>query len=287
MRGLASPLKPRKALALVAVLLGLGVTGCFPVGQAPKKVDWAKLRSQDPAWKAASLQIRQQGLRPSVKVLQPVLYSGSGQHKTVALTFDDGPHYLFTPAALDILKEERVPAAFFVIGRMAVRHPDLMKRIVADGHELGNHSYSHASLAHLTPHKMQVEYLATQNIVRDLTGVTMKWARPPGGSMNSHVTASAAANGLVTVLWSVAPKDYQRPSWEVLWDRVQRQLQPGGILILHDGPPSTLRDLRRLIRTLREEGWKFATLEELAQETDTLFVKPVQRPELAAPPGAP
>ncbi|RYG45288.1 polysaccharide deacetylase family protein, partial [bacterium] len=192
-----------------------------------------------------------------------VLRRGQGPDKRVSLTFDDGPHPAYTPKLLDILKTAKVKATFFVIGHMAEKYPDLVRRIAADGHEVANHTYSHVTLTKIPPEEVDVEYKADNDVIARLAGKPARYCRPPGGDHNNEVLRRAASLGLTTVLWTDDPGDYDNPGQAVLFDRETKALSPGGIILLHDGSKDTLGTLADFIATARSKGYHFVTLDEL------------------------
>jgi peptidoglycan/xylan/chitin deacetylase (PgdA/CDA1 family) len=194
------------------------------------------------------------------------LMSGPHTKKQLLLTFDDGPHPGYTPELLKLLKEEKVKAVFFVIGKMVEKNPSLARAIVNAGHELGNHTFSHATLTKLPYDEMVAEYRANDRIVEKVTGVRMLFARPPGGIYNTQVIDAAEAEGLTTVLWTDDPADYERPDENLLLRKTLDKMRNGGIVLLHDGVPQTLHILKQLIETARAEGYTFVSPREWVPE---------------------
>lgn len=231
----------------------------------------AKVRASDPDWQFARKEIdaSQDELEAKVESMgekglrQYVLHRGPATRNEVALTFDDGPHPNFTPKLLDILKRANVKATFFVIGFMAEKYPDLVKRIAADGHEVGNHTYSHVTLTKLTDPEVLTELAANDEVIAKLTGRKVRYCRPPGGDFAAKTLELAGSLGLTTVLWTDDPGDYANPGDTVLMEREMRALRPGGIILLHDGSQDTLDTLGKLIEAVEAKGFKFVTLDEL------------------------
>ncbi|RYG46635.1 polysaccharide deacetylase family protein [bacterium] len=153
----------------------------------------------------------------------------------MALTFDDGPHPGKTERLLSVLKRLKVPATFFVIGKMVERSPALTRRIVRMGHQLGNHSYSHVTLTDEPETWIEGEYRACNQAVFQATGVRMTFCRPPGGDYDRDVIRASVRQGLTTALWSDDPADYDRPAPDRLLRRTVYRFSPGGIILLHDG----------------------------------------------------
>lgn len=198
------------------------------------------------------------------KVLAKIM-RGDPRQKILALTFDDGPHPQYTPRLLEILDKEQVKATFFVIGKMVERNPDLARAIVAGGHTLGNHTFSHVTLTKIPLLDIATEYQANNDVVQRVTGVKMRFCRPPGGDYDSHVIDAANALGLTTVLWTDDPGDYAQPGDPVVLKRTLSRLSNGGIILLHDGVEQTLDVLPKIIASARARGFRFVSLDELAR----------------------
>lgn len=188
--------------------------------------------------------------------------------KLVALTFDDGPWPEWTEAVLDVLAERDVRATFFVLGRQVKRHPGLTERIAEDGHLLGSHSLSHKRYSELKASQIRRETTGSWQAIRDASGVSTEWIRPPYGSMDAKAWRELRRLKAQVVMWDVDPKDWQRPGSAKIASRVVRHVKPGSIVLLHDGGGNrkqTLRALPRIIKRLRAKGYMFVTVEELVE----------------------
>jgi peptidoglycan/xylan/chitin deacetylase (PgdA/CDA1 family) len=240
---------------------------------APARVNPAVVLDADPDWKYAASEIYKnereldamEARLVGTGLEKYVLRRGHGPAKRVTLTFDDGPHPAYTPPLLDMLRAKRVKATFFVIGHMADKYPDLVRRIAAEGHEVANHTYSHVTLTKIPPEEVEVEYKANDDVIRRLTGRRARYCRPPGGDHSPEVLRRAAGLGLTTVLWTDDPGDYENPGPDVLFARETKALSPGGIILLHDGSKDTLATLERFIDTARQSGYDFVSLDALRQ----------------------
>ncbi len=199
------------------------------------------------------------------KTILPKLVRGDPREKIVALTFDDGPHKIWTEKLLDLLQREKVKATFFVVGEMVEKNPALALAIVHQGHEIGNHSFSHVTLSNLSKFEMEVEWRSTNEVIQRSTGVWPKVCRPPGGRYNDDVIDAAHRSGMTTVLWTDDPGDYENMSVPKLISRTMPKIRNGANILLHSGIKSTLEMLPMLIKTLRDEGYKFVTSTELAE----------------------
>ena len=205
----------------------------------------------------------------------PALYHQGATDKTkVALTFDDGPDPVWTPRILDVLKARGMKATFFVVGRNAEEHPELLRRIVAEGHELGNHSYTHGNLSEMPEWRQRLELGSTERLIEAETGRSTTLFRPP---YNADATPSNAAElvplafaerelGYTVVLERIDPQDWARPGADVIVQRVKEQRREGSIILLHDAGgdrAQTLAALPRILDWLAERGDSVVPMSEL------------------------
>lgn len=181
----------------------------------------------------------------------------------VALTFDDGPHDTGTVRLLSLLKQERVPATFFVVGKMVERYPHLLRAIHADGHEIANHTYNHHRLSTLENVEILKELETTRTRVRTLTGQQALLYRPPGGDFTRRTLQTASQAGYRMVLWSVQTKDISGAPANVIRHKIVEESRDGGIVLMHSGMPHTLEALPEAIHALRERGFHFVTVSQL------------------------
>jgi peptidoglycan/xylan/chitin deacetylase (PgdA/CDA1 family) len=155
----------------------------------------------------------------------------------IALTFDDGPEPE-TQALLDQLKQNNMRATFFLIGEKALAYPHVAQRIVGEGHDVGNHSFSHPDLTKLTPGEIDAELQHAQSAIRTVTGVTPRFARPPGGGTNEAVLAAFTRAHMENVLWTQDTRDTTGVGAETIF-RVVARTQPGGVVTMHSRMPNT------------------------------------------------
>lgn len=184
----------------------------------------------------------------------------------VALTFDDGPHPRYTRQVLAVLREHHVPAAFFVIGTEAKKHPDILREIASDGHIVGNHSYTHSSLVSLPFGGVQEEIEKTEGVVKEAIGEKPRFFRPPYGDFNLEILDLAFTGGYLPVLWNVDPADWSRRGANLIADRVVSQAGAGSVILLHDGggnQEATVEALPTIIRALKATGYSFVSIEEM------------------------
>ncbi|MEV6153133.1 polysaccharide deacetylase family protein [Nonomuraea sp. NPDC052129] len=183
--------------------------------------------------------------------------------KCVALTFDDGPGE-YTARLLDLLSARKVRATFFVVGQMVAAHggAQLVRRIVAEGHELGNHTWNHPPLTGLTDRGLRFQLKHTNDLVEHVTGVRMRVMRPPYGATNRRVAAEARRLGLAQVLWSVDTLDWQ-DRVPALVARRAGKAAVGSIVLMHDIHRSTVQAVPALLDLLAKKGCTPVTISEL------------------------
>jgi peptidoglycan/xylan/chitin deacetylase (PgdA/CDA1 family) len=178
--------------------------------------------------------------------LGPTVWRGRQDLPAVALTFDDGPASE-TERILDVLDRSGATATFFMVGRQVERSPHIARRVVASGHTVGNHSYSHPIYLYRSARETYRELARTQEILTDVTGVQPSWSRPPCGVRSRAYFAAARTLGLQTVQWTVAGFDWQRrsPGWIAKY--VVDRATAGSIVLLHDGDSSGKEDRQRTV----------------------------------------
>lgn len=192
------------------------------------------------------------------------LFRGNPATKTIALTFDDGPHESRTTRLLATLKKLNVRATFFVIGEEAQFHPELIRAEFADGHEVSNHTYHHARLNHVLPELIEPEIAACDAVISTIIGQPAdRYIRPPGGEYDADVVSACRKLGKTIVLYTDDPADYENPPEDVLFARTMKTASNGGILLLHDGVEETIGMLPRIVTALRAKGFEFVTVSEL------------------------
>lgn len=193
----------------------------------------------------------------------PAPPAGSGGERVVYLTYDDGPTPGYTPALLDLLAAYGARATFFPLGSEVARYPDLAARIVRDGHAIGNHTWSHPALTSVSPERLTREVLDTQSAVQRAAGVTPSCLRPPYADRNATVDARVAELGLRMSLWSIDPQDWRRPGTDAIVDHVLARVQPGAVVLLHDGVRDrgqTVAATERLLAELTDQGYQLRAL---------------------------
>jgi len=182
--------------------------------------------------------------------------------KIAALTFDDGPYPGYTDELLEILRKENVKATFFFTGKMCELHRDLVLKTYKEGHEIGNHTYSHVNLTKLSTEKMQYEIEFTSRLLSQIIGKPISIFRPPGGNYNKKVVDFIKEHNYIMVLWTLSPGDYNFTSEKVIYNRVVKNLTGEDVVLLHSGVKATCKALPQIIKTLKRKGYKFVTISE-------------------------
>ncbi len=182
--------------------------------------------------------------------------------KLVALTFDDGPLATTTSQLLDTLKKKQVPATFFVVGTMAERAPEVLKRERAGGHEIASHTTAHRSLATMSAEEIQADRQNMNSVVERITGKGIDLIRPPYGALTD--TARNAVERPM-ILWSVDPEDWRDRNAETVRSRVRAAAYDGAVILLHDIHPTTVEAVPGIIDDLRADGYEFVTISEMAE----------------------
>lgn len=193
--------------------------------------------------------------------------AGDPSSKEIAITFDDGPHPDFTPKILAILKKFNVKATFFVVGEKAEQYPDLIRSELAQGHDVGNHTYHHVNLTRIPTDYIPIEIKACGDVIKDITGKAPHLFRPPGGDYDRDVATSVMSLGYTMVLWTDDPGDYASPGDKIIKTRLLQKVDNGGIILIHDGIQQTIDVLPQILQNLQSRGYKFVTMDELIQHT--------------------
>jgi len=195
---------------------------------------------------------------------KPTYNSCNVESSTVAMTFDDGPHPKLTPKLLDMLKERNIKATFFVIGKCVAENPDIAKRIVDEGHEIANHSWSHPQLTKLSPPAFAAEIAQTNDAIEEATGIRPVVMRPPYGAINPTLTKRLNEEyGLSVIIWSVDPLDWKIRKSDHVSSHIIKNAAPGAIILAHDIHASTVDAMPATLDALQSKGYKFATVSEL------------------------
>lgn len=182
----------------------------------------------------------------------------------VALTFDDGPHASNTPRLLDILRARNVKATFYVIGKNVDMYPNIVRRTVAEGHEIGNHTYTHPKLSSLGQDRVFSEIRKCDDAVMRAAGVRPRTLRPPYGALTQSQRATVHSTfGYPTIMWAVDPLDWKRPGASVVTSRIVSGTSNGSIILVHDLHASSVDAMPATIDTLLRKGYRFVTVSQL------------------------
>lgn len=208
---------------------------------------------------------------PYSTFFRPVLIRGPQDGKRVALTFDDGPAAGFTEQVLAVLRDYHVPATFFVCGKNVENHPDLLRRIVAEGHAVGNHTYSHPFVYFKSRRRIAEEIDRTQAAIEKVVGFRPAIFRPPYGARWFGLVPALLERRMHLILWSATGYDWKNDVRGIIESAVS-ELKPGAVILLHDGRETragkeidrsrTVLALPGIIAKAREQGYSFAPLEE-------------------------
>ncbi|MBM3635383.1 MAG: polysaccharide deacetylase family protein [Actinobacteria bacterium] len=261
---------PPVAIAIIAIALVVGVIALATRGGDEPATSQAAADSVIPRVTEEDIAAAQQ-LGPRDQELVNIGRTGvsinraGGGRKYVALTFDDGPGP-DTPAVLAELKRLGVPATFFVLGAKVQENPETFRQVVADGHEVGVHTWDHKDMTSLKPAQQKEEIATTAGQILSVGGVASRLFRAPYGSVSPSVLKQAEDAKLLSVLWDVDTVDWTRPSPDQIVQSAVSQAQPGSIILMHDGGgdrAATIAALPRIVKDLRAKGYEFATVGDL------------------------
>jgi peptidoglycan/xylan/chitin deacetylase (PgdA/CDA1 family) len=179
----------------------------------------------------------------------------------IALTFDDGPDPGNDGVILQLLAQYKAVATFFVIGSKAARHLDLIQAMVTAGCEIGNHSWSHPMLTHLSLEDQATEMRKTNALLAD-ANIKVNWLRPPYGDYDHQTRAIAEKESMETILWSIDPSDWKSPPANTIATRITRNLAPGAIVLMHSTRAHSVKALPRILEFATANHYRFVTLSE-------------------------
>lgn len=191
----------------------------------------------------------------------------SDEQKVIALTFDDGPDKRYTPAILDILKEKGVKATFFVVGLQVSKSPEVLERIVKEGHEIGNHTYNHKDLSKLGKDAILKEINAGDKAIKDAVGFVPVHFRAPYGAVSDTLKEILEKTGRHMIGWNIDTRDWAGTSVADMQQMIRTEAKPGGIILMHSFGGKhiehTVEALPGIIDDLTEMGYTFASIDEL------------------------
>ena len=207
------------------------------------------------------------------RLLQPTfphcLWCGNSNSKTIALTFDDGPHPQYTPQVLSVLKRYNITASFFWLGNCVNRFPEIAKTVSEQGHWIGLHGYEHDSFPLLSPIQLKQSLEKTQIAIYNACNLSpekVRDVRPPNGFFTPQTLHLFQQWNYRPVMWSVVPEDWVHPGVNVVVNRVMKQVKNGSLIVLHDGyfgGKDVAETINILIPRLLQEGYEFVTVDSL------------------------
>ena len=262
-----------KTLILLSLLAPACLTACSSVdrqmpweraphqGGQPMQVRPQQTLSPGGAWAQSTLRPYR---TPALKPPKNRYFSVKGHGPVIAMTFDDGPRP-WTMDLLDALRQRNIKATFFVVGKAVATYPEVAQRIVADGHEIANHTWSHPkNMARMPQRVVRKELQACHDIIVKYTGVVPRVFRPPGGSFTSAQSQWIYDEwDYVNIMWSVDPLDWKRPGTDVIRERVVQGAHDGAIILAHDLHQPTVRSMPSTLDALLAEGYHFLRVSEL------------------------
>lgn len=240
-----------------SVCLGIGTAWCAVLAGSSLAQGG---RAGAPAERGQEVFLYQRETRQEENNLRKGAEEGA-EGKTIALTFDDGPHATWTPKLLDGLKERGVKVTFFLMGENIEGNEEIVKRMAQEGHLIGNHSFRHEQLTKAGTDHLCESLEKTGELIRELTGVTPEYVRPPYGDWNEELECRT---GLTTVLWNVDSLDWSYRNRSRIADKVCREVEDGDIILMHDIFPTSEEAALDIIDRLSGEGWQFVTVDELS-----------------------
>ncbi len=189
------------------------------------------------------------------------------QEKMVAITFDDGPNPVYTPQVLEIFQEVNGKATFYMIGEHMVAYPDIVKTVIKQGHEIGNHTYTHPWLTQLTKEERSAEIGRSEEITEELTGKKPATFRPPYLDINDETALIVESFGYPMIgAINFEAKDWEQPGVEHIFEKSREQIRNGSIFLFHDGfgdRSQSIEAVRQLVALLTKEGYQLVTVSEL------------------------
>lgn len=207
-------------------------------------------------------------VRPKVHLgqLPPApVFRGSPSKPMVSFAVNVAWGNEYLPDMLAVMKKHNVSASFFLEGNWVKKNPELAKMIASAGHEIGNHSYSHADMKRISREKALEELRKTNDVIKATTGIKCTWFGPPSGSMGPDTAAIAAETGMGTIMWTVDTVDWKKPSPETIINRVSSKVSNGSIILMHPTEPTALA-LDRLIVSIKEKKLKIGTVSDMLSE---------------------
>jgi peptidoglycan/xylan/chitin deacetylase (PgdA/CDA1 family) len=239
----------------------------------------------DPAPKAAAAE---KAAKPAAPPEPRVTFSAVHVDEPyIAMTFDDGPHATLTPKLLDLLAARHIKATFFVLGECVEQNPEVLRRAAREGHEIGNHSWSHPQFTRLSDEAIRSQLRRTDDAIKAITGKRPTLFRPPYGAITARQKKWIHDEfGYEIILWDVDPLDWKDPGPMTVCNRIQRETRPGSIVLSHDIHRGTVEAMPATLEQLQAKHFQFVTVSELLGLATPEPPKPVVAKKTAAVAGA-
>ncbi|MDD5653687.1 MAG: polysaccharide deacetylase family protein, partial [Candidatus Omnitrophica bacterium] len=212
----------------------------------------------------------------AVLVRKGTIYRVPESKKLVAITFDDGPSPVWTPQILDALKKANIKATFFMIGEHVLKYPEIARRVAAEGHEIGNHTFDHHVLIYYKMDELEKEVNEGEAVIKQVTGVTTNYFRPPKAWLTNSEKKKLKEMGYQVILWSLNSKDWVTFDDKYMIRYLVHHIHPGDIILFHDAGGvfsteggdrhETVLTITRLAEKLRDRGYEFVTISELLKQ---------------------
>ncbi len=183
--------------------------------------------------------------------------------KKIALTFDDGPHPVYTQQMLELLEREQVPATFFLLGQNVEEHGEVVKEISEKGHLIGNHTYHHVQVTTLPVEQACEEIDRTNQLIEELTGNETEYVRPPFGTWSEGLESEL---NMIPVMWTIDTRDWTTENVDSIVNQVVKNAGENDIILMHDSYKSTVQAVERIIALLEADGFEFVTVDEVIMD---------------------
>lgn len=247
---------------LCSVLVAVGMVSCA------KKTTQKDRPASSPSSASLARPLRNAGVDLPVGSLPPgtkMSYSSApAPGPFIAMTFDDGPVVPNTPRLLDMLAARGIRATFFTVGYNVQRNPNIVRRIVADGHEIANHTWTHGKLSSMSDASVRSELQRSHSALSNITGVAPRMYRPPYGAITARQKQWIMGEfGYPTILWSVDPQDWKTRSASTTRSRILNETRPGSIILVHDIHASSIDAMPGTLDGLLAKGFRFVTVSQL------------------------
>lgn len=244
------------------LLLGISFAGCQKENTplVSTKTDIWK-RAEEEVYKSVKeLKAQHKAEKNRNQVYSNKFFCGKESNPFVAFTFDDGPHPAYTPRIIEVLNRYQAKGTFFIVGKMAEKYPELVKSIYDNGHLVANHTYHHVNLTKIPTKEIMIEWQACNDIIKNITGNSPLFCRPPGGDYDQYVMEAAKDLNLTVALWSINPGDYENPGESKIKEIILKKAKSGSVVLLHDGIEETIKVLPDILQQLRTKGYQLVDL---------------------------